>query len=193
MGIYQSDDNSSSRLGLDQGGVEVGQAVLANGAAGDASGRSTPPPRPFVNANGWLPPLGNTGGNSPNPTGGDKEFNGLRHGQPAAVGLGWLKMRLPKLAFETLESVFVRVGLTGPCKPISGGQQHRRFGFQWWWGGKVYYGRILKDEGEGVVGRDDVEFMPTLTPGERSQVRATGLRVGEVGEEDPILDLGATA
>lgn len=168
--------SAPGRLGGWEGVPPLGEGPATNRQGGGEVSQSR---------NWTVTPLGNTGGNSPK-AGEDSQ---MRSEKPAEVGLGWLKLRLTKSAWEALEMVFVRVGLWGPGKPVAASQQHRQWGWMWWWGAKVYWGMPSPD----VTDQGEVEWHMERSAAERAAMRAAGVRVGEVAAESAMLELGDEA
>lgn len=154
--------------------------------------------------NGDLPPMCNTGGNSPNRAevasiannNGDNYLK-ANYGSNAKIDIGWLKIRHTKASYKVWSYYRVLYKLGDGAEDCKAGFQHRLFGAKMPWGGMEYWGWPFRQsdsvsiEALEDLGRSWAPWMLRLTDTEIAACRAQGMEIGwlEDAEEIPELDL----
>lgn len=129
---------------------------------------------------GALPPLGNTGGNSPStPLAGaktgilsDPQTPQQTTNKPATIALGWVKIKHTPKSWEVWSAYRAGLGLGEGAEQVNAGRQHRVFGAKYPWGGCDYWGWPL-DKAAGQDLGEWAEYGLTLPV---EQLAATGGR-----------------
>jgi hypothetical protein len=150
--------------------------IAAAGVRGDEPRSAAAFGTDLARVDGDLPPLCNTGGNSPS---GEDRPADL---QPAQVALGWLKIRHSRESYAVWSLYRVTLGMANGAETCPASKQRRLFGVRMHWGGFEYWGFKTPDmasDGADQNLQSDYTVKHTAEEVEVMRKDIPGLRVPE--------------